>query len=123
MSRIGEPAPIGHGFVEEPFTTCKFCSANLDPKENMMYYCDTQCYFKANQEGTSVNTQCSHKSQSICMIYDAVYCEECHVWLEPKCTDDDCDYCSKRPASYSHVIASLRATATGHEISLRSLPN
>lgn len=123
MSRVGEPAPLGHGFVEKPFTNCKFCSANLSPKENMMYYCDTECYFKANQEGVTVDVNCTHENKSICMIYDAVFCEDCHVWLEPKCTDVDCDYCSKRPASYSHVIASLRATATGRSMAIWQLPN
>ena len=29
--------------------------------------------------------------------YDADYCEVCNIWLEPKCSDADCEFCSVRP--------------------------
>lgn len=29
--------------------------------------------------------------------YDAMYCRNCDTWLEIKCNDDDCEFCSKRP--------------------------
>jgi len=29
--------------------------------------------------------------------YDAVYDTEKLIWLESKCADPDCDYCSNRP--------------------------
>ena len=30
--------------------------------------------------------------------YDAAFCPDCNVWLEPACTDATCDYCADRPA-------------------------
>ena len=30
-------------------------------------------------------------------LFDARYCPECRVWLESKCSDNDCEYCSTRP--------------------------
>lgn len=29
--------------------------------------------------------------------YDAYFCDFCNKWLEEKCTDPECDYCTKRP--------------------------
>ncbi len=29
--------------------------------------------------------------------YDAFYCDDCDVWLEPKCSDKACAYCAGRP--------------------------
>lgn len=29
--------------------------------------------------------------------YDAVYCADCDEWLEGKCPDRECEYCSVRP--------------------------
>lgn len=29
--------------------------------------------------------------------YDAYYCNECNIWLEPKCTDEGCQFCKNRP--------------------------
>ena len=29
--------------------------------------------------------------------YDAYYCPNSGVWLEPKCADPDCDCCQDRP--------------------------
>ena len=29
--------------------------------------------------------------------HDALYCEQCLVWLEPKCDDPRCIFCRERP--------------------------
>lgn len=29
--------------------------------------------------------------------YDAYYCELCNQWLERKCEDPECEFCSIRP--------------------------
>ncbi|KYG92121.1 hypothetical protein MHH70_03455 [Metasolibacillus sp. FSL H7-0170] len=29
--------------------------------------------------------------------YDAYFCATCNKWLEEKCNDSDCHYCSQRP--------------------------
>ena len=29
--------------------------------------------------------------------YDAYFCPKCNVWLESKCSDPKCEYCTKRP--------------------------
>jgi len=29
--------------------------------------------------------------------YDAYYCEYCNIWLEDKCNDPECEFCSSRP--------------------------
>lgn len=29
--------------------------------------------------------------------YDAYYCKFCNVWLENKCSNEDCEFCSQRP--------------------------
>ena len=29
--------------------------------------------------------------------FDTYYCKKCNVWLEPACSDKNCEYCSKRP--------------------------
>ena len=31
--------------------------------------------------------------------YDAYYCKSCNIWLEPKCGDKRCEFCSIRPVS------------------------
>ena len=101
MKQIGESAPIVKNFVEAPYTNCKWCDANLDPNETMMYYCDTSCYYKQNQEGLSMDSHCSHKNTDMCFTYDTVYCTDCYQWLEAKaCEEEDCVYCPNRPASY-----------------------
>ncbi len=56
MNRIGEPAPIGHGFVEKPYTNCKWCQNELDPNQHMMYYCDTACFKSQNKTGGLIQT-------------------------------------------------------------------
>jgi len=30
--------------------------------------------------------------------YDAYYCASCNEWLESKCDDPTCEYCTNRPA-------------------------
>jgi len=29
--------------------------------------------------------------------YDAYFCALCNIWLEHKCDDENCEYCSNRP--------------------------
>jgi hypothetical protein len=29
--------------------------------------------------------------------YDASYCSDCNVWIESMCSDQDCEFCSRRP--------------------------
>jgi hypothetical protein len=29
--------------------------------------------------------------------YDAYYCEPCNKWIDEKCSDPECEWCSKRP--------------------------
>lgn len=29
--------------------------------------------------------------------YDAYFCPQCDVWLEPKCNDPKCQFCAIRP--------------------------
>jgi hypothetical protein len=29
--------------------------------------------------------------------YDSYFCPECNYWIEKKCGDPHCDYCSNRP--------------------------
>ena len=56
MMRVGPIAPLGHGYVEKPYTNCKWCQTKLDPKEHMMYYCDTACFFAQNKTGELIQT-------------------------------------------------------------------
>lgn len=35
--------------------------------------------------------------------YDAYFCELCNKWLEEKCSDPDCEFCTKRPELPSQV--------------------
>lgn len=30
--------------------------------------------------------------------YDTYFCPSCLVWLEPRCSDETCEFCTKRPA-------------------------
>jgi NADH pyrophosphatase NudC (nudix superfamily) len=34
---------------------------------------------------------------------DTYYCELCNKWLEEKCTDPECHYCTTRPEKPSQV--------------------
>lgn len=40
-----------------------------------------------------------HASNERSDEYDAYYCLICNEWIEPKCSDADCAYCAKRPAT------------------------
>jgi hypothetical protein len=31
--------------------------------------------------------------------YDVYYCENCNKWLESKCSDPKCEFCTTRPES------------------------
>jgi hypothetical protein len=35
--------------------------------------------------------------------YDTYFCGECNKWLEEKCTDPDCQYCTTRPEKPGQV--------------------
>ena len=43
---------------------------------------------------------CNRCSQRISMSdeFDALYCRRCNRWIESKCADPHCPYCSRRPA-------------------------
>lgn len=56
MISIGEPAPAVHGFIEKPYTNCKWCQNKLDPNQHMMYYCDTACFSAQNKTGGLIQT-------------------------------------------------------------------
>ena len=36
-------------------------------------------------------------------IFDAQYCKLCDEWLEAKCSDDNCEFCSTRPEKPSQM--------------------
>lgn len=35
--------------------------------------------------------------------YDAYYCDKCDIWLEPKCSNPECEFCSTRPDKPSEM--------------------
>lgn len=35
--------------------------------------------------------------------YDAYYCEECNTWLESKCDDPTCEFCTVRPEKPNEI--------------------
>jgi len=35
--------------------------------------------------------------------YDAYYCELCNKWMEEKCDDENCEFCSSRPNKPSQM--------------------
>tara|TARA_R110000751_G_scaffold18338_1_gene55940 strand:+ start:515 stop:691 length:177 start_codon:yes stop_codon:yes gene_type:complete len=43
---------------------------------------------------------CEHKEKDYDWTHDADYCVDCLDYLEPKCTDGECNYCPSRPAHY-----------------------
>jgi len=47
--------------------------------------------------------KCDHEMQKRSEKYDAYYCPDCDVWLENKCKDPDCEFCSRRPEKPSQV--------------------
>ena len=42
---------------------------------------------------------CGSRSYAYSELYDAYYCKECCCWKEDKCSESDCDFCSKRPST------------------------
>lgn len=41
---------------------------------------------------------CTHASLvTYDTTYDAYYCPECDIWLEPLCDDQHCEFCTKIP--------------------------
>lgn len=46
---------------------------------------------------------CEHRDRERCDVHDAMYCPRCDMWLEPKCSDPDCDFCHRRPDRPSEV--------------------
>lgn len=38
--------------------------------------------------------------------YDAYYCELCNIWLEQKCSDTTCHFCTTRPEKPSQIYGS-----------------
>ena len=36
--------------------------------------------------------------------YDSYYCKKCLIWLEEKCTNSKCEFCSKRPKKPSRNL-------------------
>jgi hypothetical protein len=37
--------------------------------------------------------------QKFSIEYDAYYCKSCNEWLESKCDDPTCEFCTIRPAT------------------------
>lgn len=50
-------------------------------------------------------SQCPHCGSDKMMVridqYDAIACGKCHKWIEGRCSDERCEFCSKRPESPS----------------------
>lgn len=46
-----------------------------------------------------MNTQCKgcDKDLSYSEEFDAYFCPRCKEWAETKCSDPECEFCSKRP--------------------------
>ncbi|MBQ8170423.1 MAG: hypothetical protein IJZ95_00395 [Oscillospiraceae bacterium] len=47
---------------------------------------------------------CGEETVFMCEEFDAEFCTECDKWLEPKCGDPSCPYCSKRPGKPSDIV-------------------
>lgn len=39
--------------------------------------------------------------------HDAIFCMTCDLWLEPKCSDPDCEFCANRPEKPSMMPKGL----------------
>lgn len=52
--------------------------------DNMKFNISEKCPFCNNETFYNQN-------------YDAYYCKECNVWLEPTCSDEECEFCKNRP--------------------------
>lgn len=42
---------------------------------------------------------CEKKERGYSETYDAYYCASCKEWSETPCGDEECHFCSKRPAN------------------------
>lgn len=42
--------------------------------------------------------KCENKA-SYSEKYDVYYCKNCNIWLEKKCSDSNCEFCTNRPDS------------------------
>jgi hypothetical protein len=40
---------------------------------------------------------CCQEPKKYSEEYDTYYCKACNIWLEDKCDDPTCEYCTKRP--------------------------
>jgi len=54
---------------------------------------------------THGNTQCVScgNIRQYDNVYDAYLCAHCNIWLEPKCSDTECEYCHERPERPDNV--------------------
>jgi hypothetical protein len=42
-------------------------------------------------------------------VYDSYYCQNCNMWLEDLCPDEDCGYCKNRPEKpLTHLMLRIR---------------
>jgi predicted RNA-binding Zn-ribbon protein involved in translation (DUF1610 family) len=50
-------------------------------------------------EETLNSTECTKckKNGIYAEYYDSYYCPDCNIWLDEKCIDATCEFCSKRP--------------------------
>jgi hypothetical protein len=51
------------------------------------------------------------RATAVSKTYDAAYCSACNLWLEGRCSDPQCQYCSKRPAKPPKTAAPAAASA------------
>lgn len=38
-----------------------------------------------------------HNKSKYSEKYDSYYCIDCNRWIEPKCSDPNCEFCKDRP--------------------------
>lgn len=59
---------------------------------------------KKNPRGISGCPGCGSKSHLVRIDkFDAMACSLCKTWLEKKCSQVDCSFCTKRPSDMSKV--------------------
>jgi hypothetical protein len=49
-----------------------------------------------NKKGLK-NCPICNRPQKHSKRYDAFYCEDCNIWLEPVCGNRNCEFCANRP--------------------------
>lgn len=59
--------------------------------------------FKHACEIKSVCSECE-KPLLYFYTYDAICCISCNVWTEEKCSDPECEFCSKRPDTPTEAL-------------------